>query len=863
MKSRSPLSPELWARLSEVVLAAKDLAEGPRAQLLAEASASDPELRAYLDTFLRAADELDEAEIFQGPSLESRRLSVDASTIDLEGAQLGGYRLGPCIGRGGMGEVYLARRVDGELDRQVAVKVLRSGVDRRGEALFAEERNILAALEHSSIARLYDAGHSAEGLPFLVMEYVQGQPIDEFCRLQNATLADRVELMARVCRGVHFAHRSLVLHSDLKPANILVQKDGQPVLLDFGISRWLGHGSETDDFEDTRNAPSVNGFTPAFASPEQLKPELLGNRSLGVASDIYSLGRILQVLTDAVEDSGKLVRRDLAAVIEYATRVDPDQRYGSAEQLADDLERLLAVRPVVAIEPTFGYVVRRFVTRHRIGAGLATLTLLWVVGTLLVMASQHSRIAQQRDEARDLALKADQERQAVLRLADVKRLRDLEAEAETLWPIHPDRADAMRRWLSSARELSERRSVHAAALREMSGRLETEADPMDGSDQDIAAQMAWQQGILETLVSGLGSWQDPERGLIADISRRFELADAVGRRSIEAQHDQWRQTLSELQDAERSLRYRDLELAPQIGLVPLGPDPDSSLLEFAVLDTGSVPVRDVESRQLRLQDDFAVVLVLIPGGRFVMGSQEADPEGRNYDAEASFGRDFPQPPQDVEMAPFFLSKYELTQAQWAAITGGDWPSRHSPRESPAVEESATGRNPVEQVSWKMADQWLRRWNLRLPTEAQWEYAARAGTSTPWWTGADVGSLAEAANIADRHLRDHGGNPEWSYTVELEDGYGLHAPVGRLRANAFGLHDIHGNVWEWCAGSPELSSSYGSEPTLRAARGGSWWYSGSFAKVTHRIYGTETSAISDLGIRAARPLTVSGTSPRTR
>ncbi len=845
---KADLTPDLWRRLSQLLLATESLGEAERHRLMQEAVERDPEMGRHLSTFLRAADRVQDSqiEVFSSPrhgrwdDPPSLGLENDRLEVDLEGAELGPYRLGPCIGRGGMGEVYLADRIDGELERQVAIKVLRAGLDPRAEGLFAEERRILASLEHASIARLYDAGHTSERLAYLVMEYVQGEPIDQFCRRRSLPLGERLRLFGEVCRAVDFAHRKMVLHRDLKPGNILVQASGEPKLLDFGISRWLdGAGRrQADDLAD-------GSFTPAFASPEQMSP----GQPLGIASDVFSLGKVLEyLLRDLPEtDPRRVIPVDLSAIVARATDPSADGRYVSAEQLAQDLDRFQSGHPVIARDRTLAYVAGRFIRRNRLAVAVSVPMILWMMVSLALLMFQRVEIVAQRDEARILAASAEEERQAVLRLSDTRRLRLLKNEAEQLWPIHPDRAPAMAAWLTAARELVERRELHRRALFAVERRLEIAADGsrLENLTEQQVVQLAWQKEILEGLVGTLDAWNegpDPAVSLVDEIADRWQRAESLARRSIDTYPARWQEAVELVPG-----------LRPQVGLVPLGADPGSGLLELAVLGTGMVPQRSADGR-LILSDDFAIVLVLLPGGSFFMGSQQEDPSAPNFDPQAELGRDSPQPPVEVAMEPFLISKFELTQAQWAAISGGQWPSRHNAETGPFNdEELATKRHPVEQVSWKEADLRLRRFNLRLPTEAQWEYGARAGTETPWWPGSDLSSLNGVANLADRHLKDNGGNPEWSYSLMLDDGYYLTAPVGSFRPNAFGLHDVHGNVSEWCDGNPEVAANYQSSPDVRTARGGSWWYTAQISKVTYRLYGTETNAIADLGVRPARPL----------
>ena len=288
-----------------------------------------------------------------------------AATVDpLLGTRVGAYLLTKEIGRGGMGSVYLGERADREFESRVAVKVIRLGLDT-ADVLerFRHERQILASLHHRSIAGLMDGGTTADGRPYLVMEYVDGRRIDEYCKTQSLTLDQRLDLFCQVCEGVSYAHRNLVVHRDLKPANILVTADGAPKLLDFGIAKLLsGDGRDV-----TMLTAGAARLTPNYASPEQVK-----GLPVNTGTDVYSLGAVLYELicdtpahrlasssteeirrvvcereperpSEAAERAGlpwaRQLRGDLDNIIGMALRKDADRRYASVDQFAEDIRR--------------------------------------------------------------------------------------------------------------------------------------------------------------------------------------------------------------------------------------------------------------------------------------------------------------------------------------------------------------------------------------------------------------------------------------------------------------------------------------------------------------------------------------------
>jgi len=289
-------------------------------------------------------------------------------------------------------------------------------------------------------------------------------------------------------------------------------------------------------------------------------------------------------------------------------------------------------------------------------------------------------------------------------------------------------------------------------------------------------------------------------------------------------------------------KYAGLHVLPQLGLLPIGRDPDSGLWEFAQLLSGDPAVRGANGK-LVLTEGMGLVFVLLPGGTFTMGAQAKNPSAPNYDPQAASI----EAPHAVTLSAFFLSKYELTQGQWLRFTGRN-PSNYGPHDYERGWNLA-GRavdllHPVEQVSWTMCMDACSRLGLSLPSEAQWEYGARAGTETPWWTGADPHELASAGNVADAWARTHGATADWN-CEEWDDGNTVHAAVGSYRANPFGLHDVIANVWEWC------EDKY--EATDRVSRGGSFCYAAVNARASYRNGLKPEFSGPSLGLRPARTI----------
>ena len=356
------------------------------------------------------------------------------------GQQVGVWRVLREIGRGGMGTVYLVERADGQFEQKGALKLVRSalGSDEIARRL-RRERRILASLTHANIARLLDGGQTDDGRPFLVMEYVEGRPIDRYCDEERLTVAERLDLFARVCSGIQHAHRKLIVHRDVKPSNIVVTADGDVKLLDFGIARLLTGGDVIND--DPVTQPVMRILTPEYASPEQVRGE-----PVAIASDVYQLGLLLyELLTghkaqplagappavleervcqmSPIQPSMRVVsasadiaaaRRvsvaalsrtlagDLDTIVLYALRKEPDRRYASVTELLADVERYRAGLPVKAQTDSFQYRARKFVVRRRVPLTWGAALLVATAISLPAVAAQRLRIARETARAEQI-----------------------------------------------------------------------------------------------------------------------------------------------------------------------------------------------------------------------------------------------------------------------------------------------------------------------------------------------------------------------------------------------------------------------------------------------------------------------------
>lgn len=423
-----------WIKIEEIFHAANSLPAGAIADFLDTACGKDSELRLSVESLLEHAGR--ETEL--GEVVEQAAHSMLNDAPDLSGEHIGPYLIVGELGQGGMGAVYLAERDDDQYRKRVAIKLIRHGSTNK-EILqrFRIERQILANLEHPFIARLLDGGSTPSGLPYLVMEYVEGEPIDTYCNRKALGTRERLRLFHKICSAVQYAHQKLVVHRDLKPSNLLVTGEGEPKLLDFGIAKLL----DTADLDQTILKTHVEArlHTPQYSSPEQLE-----GKQVSTATDVYALGVVLyEILTGSrpygneptdrisieraimkaeplppsvsVGGSGPVsgkgetgldsrrVKKELAGdldnIIMMALRKEPERRYQSAAQFAADINNFLEQRPVVARPTSWSYRSGKFLSRHRFSSAITALLLLSLVGFSVFTWNQSKVIAEERDLA--------------------------------------------------------------------------------------------------------------------------------------------------------------------------------------------------------------------------------------------------------------------------------------------------------------------------------------------------------------------------------------------------------------------------------------------------------------------------------
>ena len=413
------MTSERWSRIDAILKDALDLAPPQRAAYLQQACAGDPPLLEEVESLLSFDAE--------APRLIASAVGSAATQFQTErlglaaGDPIRPYRVVREIGRGGMGTVYLAERDDRQFHKQVAIKLVTRGMDTAALLdRFRHERQILARLEHPYIARLLDGGSTPDGRPYLVMEYVEGKPITTWCAEHRLGTRERIDLFRKVCAAVQSAHQSLVVHRDLKPGNILVDAEGSPKLLDFGIARLLGPGDAAQPTITT----GTRMLTPDYASPEQVRGD-----AITTSSDVYSLGAILYELvagarphrlqnytTAEIEQvichdeplkpsavSPKPKPGDLDNIVLMALQKEPARRYGSVAEFSQDLHLYLAGLPVRARQDTFLYRSGKFVRRHRAGVGAVVLLVATLAGGVAMSRIQAKRAERRFWQLRKLA----------------------------------------------------------------------------------------------------------------------------------------------------------------------------------------------------------------------------------------------------------------------------------------------------------------------------------------------------------------------------------------------------------------------------------------------------------------------------
>lgn len=592
------MTPERWAQIRQIFDGALERSEVDRAAYLRVVCARDDELRREVESLLSSHDSAGDFLDKPAASVSGMTQTLISSGVEIQeyppGHRVGAYALQRCIGRGGMGSVWLATRSDNEFKKQVAIKLVKRGMDTQ-EILrrFRLERQLLAGLTHPNIAALIDGGSTPDGLPYLVMEYVDGIRIDRYCEQHKSTITERLKLFRDVCAAVQYAHGNLVVHRDLKAGNILVTAEGIPKLLDFGIAKLIR--TEFDTLAAAETRPELRPMTLDYASPEQVRGE-----PITTATDVYSLGVLLYklltgkspygpaarsdaalrkaiveqeplrpsavVLTDekaiipqatqkidvsAEETRDKARRRlkkklagDLDMIVLMALRKEPVRRYASVEQFSEDIRRYLEGRPVIARSDTFGYRAARFLRRNAVAVAAAAVAALTLFGATIFELRSAERAAQEDSVA-----------EARLKVVEAETLRQQRELADAYFKLAESQSPAAaletyRAALASARAFERTHPglrdaalfVARAAMRVGDGAPGEAMDRFSEARSRIEPMAKELPDDYFAALVGLGRAQLKKRdvlGALASFSRALQVADAQGNRRNMASSNFW------------------------------------------------------------------------------------------------------------------------------------------------------------------------------------------------------------------------------------------------------------------------------------------------------------------------------------
>lgn len=786
------------------------------------------------------------------PTTATERASVPLHVDpDAPLGMFGPYALLAELGRGGQATVFEAR--DTRDGRAVALKTFNPRTSTTGVAFrrFEREAGTTARIDHPGICKVLDAGVT-NAVPWIAMELVEGETLSAvIARLRDETTSEgssvprrrtrqeidvRMDVIEQVARALHVAHESNVIHRDVKPGNIMIRPDGSAVIVDFGFARLLDE-----------DAPAITQSGDLFGTPPYMSPEQVARQSVPVdrRTDVYSLGVSLYesltlhrpfsgptraalyqaILVRPAPDPREFVadiHKDLVTILEVAMDKDPDRRYATALGLAEDLARYRQRRPITARPPGAVLRLARWARRQpAVASGLLALVAGLSIGLVIALAQWRE---------------AERARASERGLVDLALIGRMQSWDDALWPASTANVEEVDRWSREASALVARLKANEGALRE-------HADDRSAPTAERAAARHHVDVCNEGIV---------------DLEDRIDRM--AYRRDVAQQIDRWTDgpDIDRLWDSLHAWSkshpaFKGVGVPRQDGLVPLGLNEATGLWEFWVAGCGPTPPAATSATARA-----GCVLILIPPATAVLGSTgEADenqaPRERRHRRK---------------LDAYFIGKYEITHALYERVMRVN-PSDKRPDNERYKKLEFTPRHPVDNVFWGEAKEFCRRMGGLLPTEAQWEHAARGG-SLGEFAWPERAALRDRENIADQALKASRMAPEIA-TVTWDDGHVLTAPVGSFEANPFGLYDVHGNVAEWCRDYFE-SANVRFHPATRgdgltvnpapsrpdavrncAFRGGSYMTRHVDCRIARRFPGGQRVRYPQIGIRLARPV----------
>ncbi|GAA5522277.1 serine/threonine-protein kinase [Aliifodinibius salicampi] len=630
------MNQQQWKKINNIVDTALELTKKERDAYIQEQCKGDKQLRQDVTALIDAIEQSDTEGFLEELSDYQQQLAQDVLNEEVQkkdaalvGTTIDSYEVIELIGHGGMGSVFLAKRADDTYKQQVAFKVLRRGLQTPSNvARFKRERQILAKLNHPNIAQLLDGGLTPEGLPYLVMEYVEGKSLYEYCNQHSFSIEERIQLFRSICRAVQHAHKNAIIHRDLKPSNILVTEDGEVKILDFGIAKLLEHEDPEQPLYQTQTGARL--LTYSYASPEQIE-----NRTITTATDIYTLGivfhellcgahpfdfegkklteieniirtkphstprkRFLQLPDDIRQKKARdrhtkptslsqTLKGDLDAIVQKALRKEPEERYDSIEQFLEDLRRYKQNRPIIARKDTLRYKAKKFIKRHQTELA-ATMGFIFLIVSFAGIYTW--RITQERNRARLQAERAQETSEFLVSLFSASN--PAETNGETV-PVK----SILEEGLNQIDQLGEQPGVQSQMLHTM-GRVYTNLGEYDRAEMLLKRALNIQTKINGELNTEVASIYNDLGGLHqkAQETQQAEpyYAKALDiRRNILGPNDiQYAETLSDLGalmrykenlDSAEVLYNRALEIR-QNNLTPNHPDIANSLNNLGVLE---------------------------------------------------------------------------------------------------------------------------------------------------------------------------------------------------------------------------------------------------------------------------------------